>query len=109
MRSALPSRAEFVVVERVRVRWSEIDAQGIVLNPNYLVYADLAMTEYMRAIGLPYPECVRRYAADLFAARAELDFVGSAAFDDQLELAARVEYIGRTSFRLRICIFRDEQ
>src|ERR1700712_1709293 len=108
MRSALPSRAEFVVVERVRVRWSEIDAQGIVFNPNYLVYADLAMTEYMRALGLPYSECVARYGADWFAIRSEVDFWGSAVFDDELELAARVEYLGTTSYRVRVAIFRGD-
>jgi acyl-CoA thioester hydrolase len=108
MRAELPSRAEFVALHRLRVRWSEIDAQGIVFNPNYLVYADLAMTEYMRALGLPYAECVKLYGADWFAVRSEVDFVASALFDDELELGARVEYIGTSSYRVRVAIFRGD-
>ncbi|MDB4989918.1 MAG: 4-hydroxybenzoyl-CoA thioesterase [Myxococcaceae bacterium] len=109
MRGELPLRAEFVVFYRLRVRWSEVDAQGIVFNPNYLAYADLALTEYLRALGLPYTECMKLYGMDWLAARSEVDFVGSALFDDELELAARVEYIGMTSFRMRVGIFRGEE
>lgn len=102
------TRDEFSFFFPLRVRWSEVDPQGIVFNPNYLVYADIAMTEYMRAIGFPYPDGLKQLGSDLFAIRAEVDFLGSAAYDDEVELAARVEYVGRTSFRLLVALFRGE-
>ena len=43
------SRQDFTFFHPLRVRWSEVDPQGIVFNPNYLAYADIALTEYMRA------------------------------------------------------------
>jgi hypothetical protein len=58
---AQPSpRSDFRFAHRLRVRWSEVDAQGIVFNPNYFVYADVGFTEYMRAVGLAYPQDLQR-------------------------------------------------
>jgi len=108
MGEELATRDEFVFFHPLRVRWSELDPQGIVFNPNYFVYADIAMGEYLRAISFTYPEAFVRYGADTFAVRAEASFVGSAVYDDTLELAVRAEQLGRTSFRLLIGIFRGE-
>lgn len=102
-------REDFAFFHPLRVRWAEVDPQGIVFNPNYLVYADVALTEYMRAIGFPYPEALVKRGSDLFAVRAEVDFKASARYDDELDLAARVCRIGRTSMALAVGIFRGEQ
>jgi acyl-CoA thioester hydrolase len=101
------SRADFAFFYPLRVRWSEVDPQAIVFNPNYLAYADLALTEYMRRIGFPYPDGLLRLGSDLFAVRGEINFRASARYDDELELAARVSRIGRTSVTLAIGMFRD--
>lgn len=42
-------------------------------------------------------------------AHAEADYLGSAVYDDELMLAARVAYIGRSSMRLLTAVFRGEQ
>lgn len=99
--------ADFAFFEPMRVRWADVDMQGIVFNPNYLVYADNAMTEYMRAVGFPYPQALLPFGADIFAAGSQIDFKASARFDDELKVGARVERIGRTSFRFRIGVFRE--
>ena len=93
----------------MRVRWADVDMQGIVFNPNYLVYADNAMTEYMRAVGFPYPQALLPFGADIFAAGSQIDFKASARFDDELRVGARMERVGRTSFRFRIAVFRGEE
>ena len=41
---------EPVVYDR-RIRFPDCDTQGIVYNPNYLVYWDDAFTDYMDAVG----------------------------------------------------------
>lgn len=109
MREALPTRGEFAFFHPLRVRWSECDAQGVVFNPNYLVYVDVAMTEYQRALGWPYPAAMVKLGADQYAVRAETDFLASAAYDDLLDVATRVEQLGRTSFRMRTAIFRGDE
>ena len=32
----------FKFSHQLRVRWSEVDAQGVVFNPHYLTFADIA-------------------------------------------------------------------
>jgi acyl-CoA thioester hydrolase len=103
------ARNEFTFCHPLRVRWSEVDPQGIVFNPNYLAYADIALTEYMRRIGYPYPDALLRLGSDLFAVRAEINFRASAKYDDELDLAARVSRIGRTSLNLAVGICRGDQ
>ena len=45
--------ADFAFLHPLRVRWSECDAQGIVFNVNYLLYYDIAVWEWTRALGFP--------------------------------------------------------
>ena len=40
------NRTEFRFLDRLRVRWSEIDAQQIVFNAHYLTYFDTAVAGY---------------------------------------------------------------
>jgi acyl-CoA thioester hydrolase len=102
------SLSDFAFFEPMRVRWADVDMQGIVFNPNYLVYADNAVTEYMRAVGFPYPQALLPFGADIFAVGSQIDFKASARFDDDLKTGARIEKIGRTSFRFRIAVFRGD-
>jgi acyl-CoA thioester hydrolase len=109
-KQAAPSRpGDFAFFEPMRVRWADVDMQGIVFNPNYLVYADNAMTEYMRAAGFPYPQALLPFGADIFAVGSQIDFKASARFDDELRVGARIERIGRTSFRFRLAVFRGDE
>jgi acyl-CoA thioester hydrolase len=101
--------ADFAFFEPMRVRWADVDMQGIVFNPNYLVYADNAMTEYMRGAGFPYPQALLPFGADIFAVGSQIDFKASARFDDELRVGARIERIGRTSFRFRLAVFRGDE
>lgn len=102
-------RSDYSFFHRTRVRWSEVDAQGIVFNPHYLQFADLGWTEYMRSAGYPYPQGLVEYDADLFVVHAELDFAASAVYDDELEIAVRTVAIGRTSLQIRVGILRAER
>ncbi len=38
----------------LRVRWGEVDVQQIVFNPHYLMYFDVAVGDYWRALAMPY-------------------------------------------------------
>ncbi len=47
-------RSDFRFLDRLRVRWAEIDAQQIVFNGHYLAYFDTAMAGYWRSLAMPY-------------------------------------------------------
>ncbi len=86
-------------IHRLRVRWGECDMQGIVFNPHYMAFIDVALTEYWRDIGLPYPDALAAEGNDIFMAAASQRFLDAARYDDLLDVALRTEYLGKTSLR----------
>lgn len=56
-------RQDFRCTARLRVRWAEVDIQKIVFNAHYLTYADVGMTEYWRALAMPYEAAMRSLGA----------------------------------------------
>ena len=103
-------RADFVCKPRLRVRWAEVDMQKIVFNGHYLTYIDTAVAEYWREIGLPYPDgYVERYANDLYLRKATVEYLGSARYDDMLEVCCRIAKLGRTSMTWNFEIYREAE
>ena len=100
------SPSEFRLVYPVRVRWAEIDRQGIVFNAHYLTYFDLGITEYWRAIGCPYPEGLAANGSDLYVKKAVVEYHASAEYDDQIDICVRVARIGRSSIRFELEVRR---
>ena len=98
----------FAFAHELRVRWSETDPQGIVFNANYLMYADVGFTEYLRALGYPFPMPMKGTGTYIFAVRSEVDFRGSARFDELVSVAVRTARIGRSSFAVEFRILRGE-
>ena len=102
------SRAEFVCIPRLRVRWAEVDMQKIVFNGHYLTYIDTAIAEYWREIGLPYPQgYVERYGSDIYLRKATVEYLDSARYDDVLEVCCRTAALGRTSMTFAFEIYRE--
>jgi acyl-CoA thioester hydrolase len=90
---------------RIRVRWSECDQQGVVFYPHYLAWFDVAMTEVLRAGGLPYGEMVDS-GADMVVAEAGIRYRASARFDDEIDLVATVTRLGSTSITTALAVER---
>ena len=103
-------REDFTFLHRLRVRWVEVDRQDVVFNGNYFLYFDVAVTEYWRAIGIPYPGgYVDAYGTDVYAVRATAEYHGSATYDDLLDIGCRVGRIGRSSLQFVMGIWRGEE
>ncbi|HTP98062.1 MAG TPA: thioesterase family protein [Casimicrobiaceae bacterium] len=103
-------REDFGCAHRLRVRWAEVDMQKIVFNAHYLTYLDTAIAEYWRAIGLPYPGgYVERYGCDMFLRKATVEYLGSAQYDDELEVLCRASRLGRSSLTFLFEVWRDPQ
>ena len=101
-------REDYTCTHQLRVRWSEVDMQKIVFNGNYMNYIDVAIAEYWRAIGLPYPDgYVDRYANDVYLRKASVEYLGSARYDDLLDVLVRVAKLGRTSMTFAFEIWRS--
>jgi acyl-CoA thioester hydrolase len=90
----------------LRVRWAEVDMQGVVFNGHYLTYCDVCLTEYWRAIGLRYPEDLVSAGSDTFARKITIEYHAPAVYDDELQICGRTAQIGRSSLRFVIEVFR---
>jgi len=106
---ARPERGAFRHLHRLRVRWAEIDMQGIVFNGHYLMYLDTAVADYWRALALPYTESMRAFGGDLYVRRATLDYHASARFDDVLDIGIRCARVGTSSMLLAGAVFRQDE
>ena len=102
-------RDEFRFLDRLRVRWAEIDAQKIVFNGHYLMYFDTAVAGYWRALALPYPQTVEGLAGDLYVRKATVEYLGSARYDDVLDVGIRCARIGSSSMTFAAGVFRQDE
>ena len=93
-------------VHELRVRYGECDPQGIVFNANYLLYFDVAFTEYWRERVGPWDD-MAQLGVDAVVAEANLRFRAPARFDDVLQLEVTTEELGTTSTTTRVDVRRD--
>lgn len=91
---------------RLRVRYSECDAQGVVFNANYLSYFDLAITELWREAVGPYQEMTER-GVDMVVGEANVRYFSPARFDDEIDLGVEVVRLGNTALSTRMTVRRD--
>ena len=99
---------DFAASHRLRVRWAEADMQGIVFNGHYLTYFDVAVTEYWRAIGLPYPETTADTGGEMYTVKSTVEYHSPARYDDELDILIRCARIGRSSLDFLLQIWRGD-
>ncbi len=92
---------------RIRVRYNECDQQDAVFNSNYLVYMDVTLTEMWREAFGSY-SAMADSGVDLVVAEANVRYHLPARFDDELEVAASIEKLGRTSMTTRFDVTRGD-
>jgi YbgC/YbaW family acyl-CoA thioester hydrolase len=102
-------RSDFRFLDRLRVRWSEVDMQRIVFNGHYLMYFDTAIAGYWRALAMPYEATMRDLQGDLFVRKATLEYVGSARYDDVCDVGMRCARVGNSSLTFTAALFRGEK
>ena len=103
------NRSQFSFFHRLRVRWAEVDLQRVVFNGNYLLYFDVAFTEYWRHTRLPDPLAQQAAGAELFVRKAQIEYHGSAGFDDEIDIGVRCARLGRSSMTMALAIFRGDE
>lgn len=102
-------REDFPFFHRLRVRWQEVDAQQVVFNGHYLGYLDVAVSEYWRATGLPYPDGLSQHGGDLYARQHTLAYHAPALLDDWLDIGVRCDSIGTSSIKIGWAIWSEHR
>lgn len=99
---------DFGLQHHLRVRWNEVDMQGIVFFAQYYIYFDIAQAEYFRALGFSYQDMCLTPDYELFTRKTECEHLGSARFDDDLIIGARVARMGRSSLTMAFAACRAD-
>ena len=105
----MSTRADYRHLERLRVRWVEVDLQRIVFNGHYLMYFDTAVAGWWRAMALPYHDTMAYLGGDLYVRKATLEYNASARFDELLDIGVRTQRIGNSSLVLGCAAFRGDE
>lgn len=98
-------RAEFRFFHPFRVRYSEIDAQGVVFNAHYLTYFDTAITEYFRSLGIELMTEAKATGIDFHTVRCLVEYRQPIRFDQEIEVGCRAARLGRSSLGFALGIF----
>jgi acyl-CoA thioester hydrolase len=102
-----PAEARFRFSFPLKVRYADTDAQGHVFFGNYFTYFDEAATAYLEAISVPYQK-FSELGLDFFYVDAHCQYSGSARAGEMLQVDARIEKIGNSSFTFECVIFRQD-
>jgi acyl-CoA thioester hydrolase len=88
---------------RLRVRYDEIDGMGVVHHPNFLIYFEIARTEYMRDAGIRYADLERRGFL-LVVTGATARYHANVRYDDEIVIRTTVAELGRATIRFSYTI-----
>lgn len=102
-------KTDFPVSHRLRVRYSEIDAQGVVFNAHYLTYFDTAINEAFREFNIDWLAKVAESGCDVQLVRSLVEYKAPLHFDEEVDICARVERIGTSSITWQLAIFGADQ
>jgi acyl-CoA thioester hydrolase len=100
-----PSQPSFET--RVRVRYADTDADGVVYYANYLTFFEVVRVEWLRALGYPITRILER-GIILPVVEAHLRYLRPARVDDLLTVRATLSSVGPASFAFDYEILRDD-
>jgi len=82
----------------IRVRYAETDQMGVVYHANYLIYFDIARTDWIAQVWKPYSE-MENAGHYMVVVDAQLNFKSSAHFDDILSITVEPRKLSRVRLR----------
>jgi acyl-CoA thioester hydrolase len=105
--SEAPDRQPRTTTYRHRVRYLEVDQQGVVFNMWYLGYFDEAMADFLAEGGLPYQDMLAS-GHDVQLVHTEIDWRSSLCWADDATVEVSLASVGATSFSLRFAVHSGE-
>ena len=102
-----PSQYQYRFFHPIHVRFIETDQQGHVFFGHFLTYFDVALTEYLKAIGYSYDKFLEA-GVDFYYVESLCQYHDRAFFDEILHVHARIGKIGNSSFTFEFSIFEPE-
>jgi acyl-CoA thioester hydrolase len=101
------SVADYDFTQRIRVRFVETDAMGIVHHSNYLAYFEEARVGYLRDVGHPFTEW-RDEGLESPVLESYIRYRQPLRFDDVVDIRLRLAAVTRTTFQMAYLVTVDE-
>lgn len=83
---------------RLRIRYGEVDQQGVVFNAHYVAYIDDTIENWLEGLRRDRPPELESW--DFMLKKIELEWLGSARNGDRHEIDAAVRRWGNSSFEI---------
>jgi acyl-CoA thioester hydrolase len=101
----VPTRdpADYSFTHRMRTRFAETDAMGVIHHAAYLPYLEEARVEYLRAIGHPYDTLRSGKAGDARefpVVEVSVQYRRALYFDDQVDVSLRIGAVRGATFQI---------
>jgi len=90
-------KSDFKVFWETRIRYYELDPQGIMHNANYLAFYDQAVAEYFRDLDYDYEKEIRNTNKDFHTVQVVVQYNKPLYFDDEIEIGLKIKEVGNTS------------
>ena len=93
----------------IQVRWSDVDAAGIVFYPRFFEWYDLGCESLFAALGLPWPEAFPKYGiVGVPIVESGSRFAAPARYGDVLTIRSTVAWVKDKTFRMEHTISAGE-
>ena len=93
-------------LNKIKVRYSEVDCQRIVYNSHYLTYFDISLSEMLEDC-FNQDEYIKNTSNDFHTVGVQMNFKSPARLNDQLEVYTGVKKLGNSSMTFIQEIYRE--
>ena len=98
-------KSDFTVFWETRIRYYELDPQGIMHNANYLAFYDQAVVEYFRDLDYDYEKEIEETNKDFHTVQVIVQYNKPLYFDDEIEIGLKIKDVGNTSMTWIMAMF----
>ena len=81
----------------LRVRYSEVDLQGIVYNAHYLTFFDIGVHEFLRSLPYDYTAIGRRTGLDFNMVKGLVNYHRPLRLDEDFAVEVSISRVGQSS------------
>ena len=99
------TKSDFTVFWETRIRYYELDPQGIMHNANYLAFYDQAVVEYFRDLDYDYEKEIEETNKDFHTVQDIVQYNKPLYFDDEIEIGLKIKDVGNTSMTWIMAMF----
>lgn len=89
-----------------RVRFNEVDLQGVVHHTQIVTYLEIARVEYWRSLGISY-RAMRDEGYEFIINKVAVEYKKPLYFDEVIEVSVGVKSLARASFVLEYKIRKE--